>query len=46
MHRYSLPRTEALARLNRLAETDGRSLHAQATALLDAVELLSRPNSG
>jgi len=43
MHRYSLPRAEALARLNRLAEADGRSLHAQATALLDAVELLSRP---
>jgi len=46
MHRYSLPRTEALARLNRLAEADGRSLHAQATALLDAVELLSRPAAG
>ncbi|HEX5685350.1 MAG TPA: response regulator [Ideonella sp.] len=46
MHRYSLPRAEALARLQRLAETDGRSLHAQATALLDAVELLSRPASG
>jgi response regulator NasT len=46
MHRYSLPRTEALARLHRLAEADGRSLHAQATALLDAVELLWRPNSG
>jgi len=46
MHRYSLPRGEALARLNRLAESDGRSLHAQATALLDAVELLSRPAAG
>jgi two-component system, response regulator PdtaR len=46
MHRYSLPRAEALVRLQRLAETDGRSLHAQATALLDAVELLSRPASG
>jgi response regulator NasT len=45
MHRYSLPRGEALARLHRLAEADGRSLHAQATALLDAVELLSRPAS-
>jgi two-component system, response regulator PdtaR len=43
MHRYSLPRAEALARLSRLAEADGRSLHAQASALLDAVELLSRP---
>ncbi|MGM9490589.1 response regulator [Ideonella sp. YS5] len=46
MHRYSLPRAEALARLNRLAEADGRSLHAQATALIDAVELLSRPGAG
>ncbi|HJV67975.1 response regulator [Ideonella sp.] len=46
MHRYSLPRGEALARLHRLAEADGRSLHAQATALLDAVELLSRPAAG
>ena len=46
MHRYSLPRAEALQRLQRLAETDGRSVHAQASALLDAVELLSRPASG
>jgi two-component system, response regulator PdtaR len=46
MHRYSLPRAEALARLNRLAEADGRSLHAQATALIEAVELLSRPGAG
>ena len=45
MHRYSLPRAEALARLHRLAESDGRSLHSQAAALLDAVELLSRPAS-
>lgn len=45
MHRYSLPRGEALARLQRLAEADGRSVHAQAGALLDAVELLSRPAS-
>jgi two-component system, response regulator PdtaR len=46
MHRYSLPRAEALERLQRLAESDGRALNAQAAALLDAVELLSRPNSG
>lgn len=46
MHRYSLPRGEALARLQRLAESDGRSVHAQASALLDAVELLSRPAGG
>ncbi len=43
MHRYSLPRTEALQRLTRLAQTDGRSLAAQAAALVDAVELLARP---
>ncbi|MBI5269494.1 MAG: ANTAR domain-containing protein, partial [Burkholderiales bacterium] len=43
MHRYSLGRAEALGRLQRLAQADGRSLHAQAAALLDAVELLSRP---
>lgn len=43
MHRYSLPRHEALQRLTRLAQTDGRSLAAQATALVDAVELLARP---
>jgi response regulator NasT len=30
MHRYSLPRAEALQRLTRLAQTDGRSLAAQA----------------
>jgi len=45
MHRYSLPRTEALARLVRLAESDGRSLGAQAAALVDAVELLARPGN-
>ncbi|MFO1336622.1 MAG: response regulator [Burkholderiaceae bacterium] len=46
MHRYSLPRAEALQRLQRLADADGRSVHAQASALLDAVELLSRPAAG
>lgn len=45
MHRYSLGRAEALGRLQRLAQADGRSLHAQAAALLDAVELLSRPSA-
>jgi response regulator NasT len=43
MHRYSLPRAEALERLRRLAVADGRPLAVQAAALLDAVELLSRP---
>ena len=46
MHRYSLPRAEALERLKRLAATDGRTLTHQAGALLDAVELLSRPAGG
>lgn len=43
MHRYSLQRAEALQRLRRQAQQEGRSLHAQAAAMLDAVELLSRP---
>ncbi|TDM09253.1 MAG: response regulator [Ideonella sp. MAG2] len=46
MHRYSLPRAEALERLQRLATADGRTLSQQATALLDAVELLARPAVG
>jgi response regulator NasT len=45
MHRYSLPRAEALERLRRLSAGDGRPLAAQAAALLDAVELLSRPGT-
>jgi len=46
MHRYSLPRDEALARLTRLAGSDGLSLQAKAARLLDAVELLARPGGG
>lgn len=42
MHRYSLPRQEALARLNQLANANAQSVQAQAAALLDAVELLAR----
>ncbi|HEX4509801.1 MAG TPA: response regulator [Burkholderiaceae bacterium] len=45
MHRYSLPRREALERLERMATHDGLSLRAQADRLLDAVELLARPAS-
>ena len=45
MHRYSLPRHEALDRLRRMAATDGVSLKAQADRLLDALELLARPAS-
>ena len=43
MHRYSLPRDEALARLMGLAAADGHSLPEQARRLVDAVELLARP---
>lgn len=46
MHRYSLSRSQALERLQRLAAADGRSLSQQAAALLDAVELLARPAVG
>jgi response regulator NasT len=46
MHRYSLPRREALERLHRMAATDGLLVRAQAERLLDAVELLARPGSG
>ena len=45
MHRYSLPRAEALARLHSLASSEGHSVAAQARQLLDAVELLARPAS-
>ena len=43
MHRYSLPRGLARARLERLAGDEGRGLADQAGRLLDAVELLARP---
>ncbi|MDT8999319.1 response regulator [Paucibacter sp. APW11] len=43
MHRYSLSRQEALARLKRLAESESRALHEQASRLLEAVELLAMP---
>jgi len=43
MHRYSLPRAEALARLTRMAAADGLVLDAQARRLIEAVELLARP---
>jgi response regulator NasT len=45
MHRYSLPRREALGRLHRMAATDGLLVRAQAERLLDAVELLARPGA-
>jgi len=42
MHRYSLQRGAALARLQRLAADEGHSLADQAARLVDAVELLAR----
>ena len=45
MHRYSLPRDEALARLMSLAAVDGHSLPEQARRIVDAIELLARPGS-
>ena len=43
MHRYSLQRAEARARLQRLAAAEGRSVQAQAERLVEAVELLALP---
>jgi response regulator NasT len=43
MHRYSLSRQEALQRLEKLAETEGRSLADAAERLVGAVELLAIP---
>ena len=43
MHRYSLQRGQALARLRKLADDEQRSLADQAERLVEAVELLGRP---
>jgi response regulator NasT len=43
MHRYSLQRGQALARLRKLALDERRSLAEQAERLVEAVELLARP---
>lgn len=45
MHRYSLPRDEALSRLMSLAAADGHSLPEQARRIVDALELLARPGA-
>jgi DNA-binding response OmpR family regulator len=45
MHRYSLPRDEALARLMSLASADAHSLPEQARRVVDALELLARPGA-
>ena len=41
MHRFSLSRADALARLRRNAATDGRTLHEQAERIVQAVEDLA-----
>lgn len=46
MHRYSLSRSAALERLQKLAASESRPLQVQAERLLDAVELLSKPAEG
>ena len=45
MHRYSLSRGEALARLQRIAAAADVPLHEQAERLVRAVEELARPGS-
>jgi len=42
MHRYSLQRGQALARLQKLAQDEGHGLADQASRLVEAVELLAR----
>ena len=44
MHRYSLQRGQALARLHKLAADEQRGLTDQAGRLIEAVELLARGN--
>lgn len=43
MHRHTLTRRDALARLQRLAAADGRNLAAQAQRVIEAVESLALP---
>ena len=43
MHRYSVPRAVALARVRAMAEAEGRSLPEQAERILRAVEELAPP---
>jgi two-component system, response regulator PdtaR len=45
MHRYSLSRGDALARLNRIADAAGVPLAEQAERLVSAVEELARPGA-
>lgn len=43
MHRYSLSRQDALARLQKLAAGENRALEQQARMLVEAVEMLAQP---
>lgn len=45
MHRYSLPRAQALERLRRTARTEQRSLDEQAMRIVQAVEDLAAPGA-
>jgi response regulator NasT len=45
MHRFSLSRTAAEARLQRMAQADHRSLPEQAERVLEAVEMLAVPGA-
>jgi response regulator NasT len=45
MHRFSLARGPALARLQRLATQEGRSLEQTCTAMVEALEQLALPGS-
>ena len=45
MHRYSLPRQEALTRLQKLSVSEGRSVADQALRMIEAVELLAQPGN-
>ena len=45
MHRFSLARAPALARLQRTAEQEGRSLQETCTAMVEALERLALPGS-
>jgi response regulator NasT len=46
MHRFSLTRGEALARLRRMTESEGRGLEAQADRIVQATEDLAAGASG
>ncbi len=43
MHRYSLSRADALARLQKLSASEGRSDTEQARLLVEALEMLAQP---